>query len=145
MMSKQKHNEYLQTLFSQIKHLPVFTGVRLFVTGSTIDHAEFYELVESCGGLIIGEDHDLGSRNFSNITKNSERNLIEDIVLRYQVRRPTSAKATITERVESVVKQVQETAAQGVIFIFTKRMMLHYGIIHSSVNACKKWESLHYD
>jgi benzoyl-CoA reductase/2-hydroxyglutaryl-CoA dehydratase subunit BcrC/BadD/HgdB len=35
--------------------------LRVFVTGSNLDHPELHQLIESCGGVVVGEDTDLGA------------------------------------------------------------------------------------
>lgn len=41
--------------------LPVHEGVRVFLTGCDHDDPAAYELIESLGAVIVGEDHDWGS------------------------------------------------------------------------------------
>lgn len=114
-MPRQEYNELLKTFLEQAHNLISLKGVRLFVTGSTQDHTGFYELVESCGAIIVGEDHEMGSRLFTSQVDPSV-DPIEAIVDRYQLRPPSSSQATISERVEALVNQVRASGAEGVIF-----------------------------
>ena len=41
--------------------LPVHGGTRVFLTGCDHDHTRVYELVESMGAVVVGEDHDWGA------------------------------------------------------------------------------------
>lgn len=41
---------------------PVQRGPRLFVQGAALDHAELHALVDACGGVVVQEDDDWGSR-----------------------------------------------------------------------------------
>jgi benzoyl-CoA reductase/2-hydroxyglutaryl-CoA dehydratase subunit BcrC/BadD/HgdB len=36
-------------------------AVRVFVSGSTLDHPELHEMIESIGGVVVGEDTELGA------------------------------------------------------------------------------------
>lgn len=114
-LPRRQHTRLLQEFLSGADDLLPIPGVRLFVTGSAQDHTEFYELVESCGALIVGEDHELGSRLFAGEIDPTV-DPVDGIVDRYQLRPPSSSQATISERVAALVEQVKSTAAQGVIF-----------------------------
>ena len=110
-----EHTRLLKEFLNEAGDLPPISGVRLFMTGSTLDHPEFYELVESCGAVIVGEDHELGSRLFTGEIDPAV-DPVDGIVDHYHLRRPSSSQATISERVAALVEQVKSTAAQGVIF-----------------------------
>ncbi len=47
-------------LVARSGELPPRPGVRVFVTGCTLDHPGVYELIESAGAVVVGEDHDWG-------------------------------------------------------------------------------------
>lgn len=55
-----EHSELLRRLIAQSSALSVRTGRRVFVTGSSHEDGAIYERLESCGLLIVGEDHDWG-------------------------------------------------------------------------------------
>ncbi|WP_180994352.1 2-hydroxyacyl-CoA dehydratase subunit D [Bacillus sp. Marseille-P3661] len=111
---KDEHNRLLRS-FLRDEKFPKLSGVRLFVTGSTHDHTEFYELVESSGAIIVGEDHDLGSRLYEgklDLTVDP----IDTITDRYHFRIPSTRQSTVSVRVDALVNEVQHCGAQGVIF-----------------------------
>lgn len=115
LMPKRKHNKLLRDLIQHIDHFQEKQGVKVFVTGSTHDHTEFYELVESCGAVIVGEDHDFGYRQYTGEI-NTQAGWIDGIVDRYHLRYQSASKATVSERVNSLIQQVKESNVQGVIF-----------------------------
>jgi benzoyl-CoA reductase/2-hydroxyglutaryl-CoA dehydratase subunit BcrC/BadD/HgdB len=116
---KEVHNQALEGFLTQVKHLSVMKGKRIFISGSSHDHTQFYELVESCGGVIVGEDHEFSSRRFDNqVSTNVDP--IDGIVDCYHLRVPPTYQATVSERVNSLIKEVKETKAEGVIFYIHK-------------------------
>lgn len=61
-MDKREHNDLLQSLVHQAPSDNSTAGPRLFVGGSPLDNLSFYELVESCGAVVVAEDHCWGNR-----------------------------------------------------------------------------------
>ncbi len=117
-LPRDEHSRLLRELLAQDRApLP---GVRLFVTGSAQDHSQFYEVVESCGAVIVAEDHDWGNRHFEGKI-DSTADPIDGIVDRYHLRSPSASRASISARVGALVEQVRAAGAQGVIvFIYQK-------------------------
>lgn len=115
MLPKTVHNQLLERWLNAQGTLSERKGPRLFLCGSSHDHPEFYDLVESCGATIIGEDHEYGSRYFDQDVA-IQKDLVRAIVDRYH--RPTagSHQATVTERVRWLQKQLEVLKPDGVIF-----------------------------
>ena len=116
LIPRDEYNYLLKTFLDDAKRLEPLEGLRIFVTGSTHEHTEFYELVESHGGIIVGEDHDMSIRNFEGeIDTNSEP--IEAIIDYYHLQRSLpSSQSTVSERVHSLARSVSVTNSEGVIF-----------------------------
>ncbi|HEY6642786.1 2-hydroxyacyl-CoA dehydratase family protein [Povalibacter sp.] len=55
-----EHVALLRSLSEAAAVLPILRGTRAFLTGSVHEHAGWYALLESCGVLVMGEDHDWG-------------------------------------------------------------------------------------
>jgi benzoyl-CoA reductase/2-hydroxyglutaryl-CoA dehydratase subunit BcrC/BadD/HgdB len=55
------HDALLGALLDRAGDLPAHAGVRVFLTGSGHDRPAAYELIESRGAVIVGEDHDWGA------------------------------------------------------------------------------------
>lgn len=114
-MPKEEHNRLMEIFLSGVEHLPEVTKKRVFLSGSIHHNAQFYELVESCGAIIVGEDHDMGRRNFMG-PKMDISDPVASITDFYHLRFPGSKKALVSERTKLLIDQVKETKAQAVIF-----------------------------
>lgn len=115
LMDKERHNELLRHLLDSVEALPILSGVKIFVTGSRQEHTEFYELVESCGAVIVGEDHDAGLRYYIGDI-DTQVDPTDGIVDRYHLRYLPSSQATVTERVKTLMEHVKAVGSEGVIF-----------------------------
>lgn len=60
ILPAQMHSDLLRQLCAESSALGVRAGRRVFVTGSSHEDSSVYEQLESCGLLIVGEDHDWG-------------------------------------------------------------------------------------
>ena len=61
-MQKEEHNKLLKDYLKDAESLPAKNGVRLFVESSPLDNLQFYEVVESCGAVVVAEDNCWGNR-----------------------------------------------------------------------------------
>jgi benzoyl-CoA reductase/2-hydroxyglutaryl-CoA dehydratase subunit BcrC/BadD/HgdB len=117
-LPREVHSRLLTSFLEEVEGGEPLRGVRLFVTGSEQDHAQFYELVESCGAVIVGEDHDWGNRHFAGEI-DTGADPIDGIVDRYHLRPPGTHQATVSQRVAALLEDVRAADAQGVIaFIY---------------------------
>jgi benzoyl-CoA reductase/2-hydroxyglutaryl-CoA dehydratase subunit BcrC/BadD/HgdB len=53
---KEEHNHLLWQFLTGEKELPYLNGTRLFVSGSPLDNLQLYEIIESNGAVVVGED-----------------------------------------------------------------------------------------
>ncbi len=119
-LPRDEYADLVRAFLEQARERPALPGVRLFVTGSAQDHAQFYELVESCGAVVVAEDHDWGNRHFEGQVER-EADPTEAIVDRYHMRSPSASRASISARVKTLIEQTCAARAQGVIaFIYQK-------------------------
>ena len=114
-MPREEHSFLLREFLKEVQGRPALSGVPLFITGSIQDHPYFYELVESCGAVIISEDHDWGERHFEGEI-DSEANWLDAIIDRYHLRTPSVNQSTVSERVDALLKLILDCGAEGVIF-----------------------------
>ena len=114
-MSRAVHTQLLQAYLQDVGHRQPLTGVHLFITGSVHDHSKFYELVETCNALIVGEDHDWGNRHFDGLV-NTDAAWSDAIIDRYHLRMPGINQSTVSDRVATLLEQVRSCGAKGVIF-----------------------------
>lgn len=113
-MPKEEHSRLLRVVLEEAPSFPPLSGVRVFVTGSAHDNPNVYELVESCGAVVVGEDHETGNRYFEGLVA-EDADPVDAIVDRYHLRSPESTRATVSERVAALVEQVQRCRAQAII------------------------------
>lgn len=114
-MPREEHSRALRDLLEEAQGWSALNGTRIFVSGAVHEQPDFYELVESCGAIVVGEDHDWGDRHFlRNVDPKVEP--IAAIVDRYQLRLASPKKALVSQRVRAVIDGVKATGAQGVIF-----------------------------
>ncbi|MBN1367075.1 MAG: 2-hydroxyacyl-CoA dehydratase [Dehalococcoidales bacterium] len=114
-MLKEEHNNLLRQFIENVESMPEKTGVRLFVEGSPMDNMKFYEVLESCGALVVAEDNCWGNRYKDDFVKISS-NLIESIAERYQLKSPCPRNFPLTMRVDNCVNGAIESKAKAVIF-----------------------------
>ncbi len=114
-LPRDEHSALLREFLQEVKSRPALTGVPLFVTGSAQDHSYFYELVESCSAVIVGEDHDWGNRHFEGVI-DTDADWQDALIDRYHLRSPGINQSTISERVSALIAQVRACEARGVIF-----------------------------
>lgn len=116
LLPLEDYNSILENVLDKLRNLEPVEGARVFVSGSTHEHSEFYELVESNGAVIVGEDHEISARNFTGEIATSGDPL-EAIMDYYHLKRSLpSSQSTVSERVQSIVSSVSATKAEGVIF-----------------------------
>jgi benzoyl-CoA reductase/2-hydroxyglutaryl-CoA dehydratase subunit BcrC/BadD/HgdB len=61
-MPKRDHNQLLESIVDSPPDSEQGDNPRLFLGGSPLDNLEFYALIESCGAVVIAEDHCWGNR-----------------------------------------------------------------------------------
>jgi len=118
-MPKEEHCRLMEVFLSGADNLPEISKKRIFLSGSMHDNTQFYELVESCGAVIVGEDHDMGNRIFMGPEMDASEP-VASITDFYHLRFPASKKSLVSERVSLLVDQVKKTKAQAVIFYINK-------------------------
>jgi benzoyl-CoA reductase/2-hydroxyglutaryl-CoA dehydratase subunit BcrC/BadD/HgdB len=60
-MPPEAHADRLETLLAAAGELPQLEGKRLFLAGSPHENRSVYQLIESCGAVIVGEEQGWGS------------------------------------------------------------------------------------
>jgi len=118
-MLKEEHNTLLKDFLEEADKLAPRQGVRLFIAGSPHDNLQFYELVESCGAVVVGEDSCWGNR-YSDNPVIASSDPIEAVADRYQSKSPCPWTFTVAERVNYCLEKAQEAKAQGAIFFISE-------------------------
>jgi benzoyl-CoA reductase subunit C len=122
LMPKMEHTVWLKKLLSQFgprdDYLP--EGVRLFLAGSVCDQSQIFDLIETCGASLVGDDLCTGWRYFSEDVS-EEGDPLEALADRFIRRVPCPCKYNPgIDRGEDLLKRIAESRAQGVIFILLK-------------------------
>jgi benzoyl-CoA reductase/2-hydroxyglutaryl-CoA dehydratase subunit BcrC/BadD/HgdB len=116
-MLKEEHNKLLRQFLKEADGLSVKDGVRLFVEGSPIDNLQFYELVESCKAIIVGEDNCWGNR-YSDDPIELSLDPLEAVAERYHLKSACPRMHFMDERVDYCLQGAVQAKAQGVLFFF---------------------------
>ncbi|MEW6186232.1 MAG: 2-hydroxyacyl-CoA dehydratase family protein [Thermodesulfobacteriota bacterium] len=114
-MLKEAHNKLLQEYLAGNDRSTTSNGVRLFVEGSPQDNLQLYEIIESCGAVVVGEDNCWGNR-YSDVPINTDRDPLEAIIDRYNNKSPCTRMYPMSRRVDYCLQNALEFKAQGVIF-----------------------------
>lgn len=118
-MERTAHTELVRQVTEDAKSWPELKGTRVFFTGSNQEDLSLYEMIEDTGAVIVGEDHAWGDRYYER-DYNLNYNPIRAVVDRYMLREFSSKKAFVSQRVEALNREVDETGAQAVLFYTNK-------------------------
>jgi benzoyl-CoA reductase subunit C len=114
-MPKEEHNKLLKDYLKDAESFPVKNGVRLFVESSPLDNLQFYEVVESCGAVVVAEDNCWGNR-YSDVPISQTINPFESIVERYLKKSPCPRMFPLQRRIDYCLRNAIESKAQGALF-----------------------------
>jgi len=119
---KDGHNAKLEWLLSWAEHShPVANaGVRLFIAGSVCDQFPLFNLFDTCGVSIVGDDLCTGWRYFSadvSVTGNPIEALADRLIRKV----PCPCKYNPgLDRGTDLLQRVEQSHAQGVVFLLLK-------------------------
>lgn len=120
-LKRPLYNQLLREYLEECNNHQSIDGVRIFISGSTHEHTELYEMIEEIGGIIVGEDHEHGLGNYLGEILIVNENPLEGLNDYYHLSRPlSSSQATITERVQNLIHNVTNLRSEGVIFYIHK-------------------------
>lgn len=114
-MDRKEHARLVEELAQKAASWDELEGPRVYYTGSVQEDTTLYEMIESCGAVIVGEDHDWGDRLF-NRDCNLSYPAVRGIVDRYMLREFSSKKAFVSQRVDTLLGECRESGAEAVIF-----------------------------
>jgi len=121
-LPKEDHNASLRKLLSRAEESQPRppAKVRLFLAGSLCDHPPFFDLIEACGAFVVGDDLCTGSRYFvEDVSVAGDP--IEALADRFFRRVPCPCKHNPNiDRGEHLLKMVEASQAQGVVFLLLK-------------------------
>jgi len=119
-MPKEEHNELLRQFLAGAGDLVALDGPRLCVSGTILDNTQLYELVESCGAVIVAEDVCTGNRYSDNLVDTSMEPL-DALTDRYHARFMEGRRyPSLDEITRYLVQTAREAKCQGVIFNYMR-------------------------
>ena len=114
-MERTEHTALVRQVTEDAKSWPVLEGPRVFYTGAEQEDTSLYEKIEAQGMVIVGEDTNWGDRYY-NRDYNLDYPATRALVDRYMLREFSAKKAFVSQRVEALDREVNETKAEAVIF-----------------------------
>ncbi|MBV9581641.1 MAG: 2-hydroxyacyl-CoA dehydratase [Chloroflexi bacterium] len=115
-MPKREHNQLLRSLVEAPPEPGEHTGKpRLFVGGSPLDNVELYALVESCGAVVVAEDHCWGGRCVEAVA-DAEMPPFEALADRYHRTPACSIEFPSTRVVERCLGRARAAGVDGAVF-----------------------------
>ncbi|MBN1383109.1 MAG: 2-hydroxyacyl-CoA dehydratase [Deltaproteobacteria bacterium] len=113
-MLKEEHNRRLSQFLDELDKLSAKDGVRVFVEASPLDHLQLYDIIESCGAIVVGEDHCWGNR-YSDVLINTAGDPFEALADRYHNKSPCPRMFPLSRRIDYCVNSAVSAGAQGAI------------------------------
>jgi len=126
IMPKEEHNAMLSKLLSS---LPSSTRssekkIRLLISGNTFENIELLQAVEECGGEVVIDDLDIGTRYYgSTVDENFEP--LRALAERYLRKVPCPCKHPAEPRLEGMLKLAKDYRVKGVILVIQKYCDTH--------------------
>lgn len=114
-MERAAHTALVRQVVADAQGWPTLDGPRVFFTGSNQEDTALYEMLESAGAVVVGEDHDWGDHWYDR-DYNLSYTPIRAVVDRYMLREFRSKKAFVSQRVAALDRQVDAAGAQAVLF-----------------------------
>jgi len=94
-------------------------GIPVVVTGSIIEDLGYFDLIEACGGRIVGDDLCTGLRHFD-YPEPRDTDPFDRIMERHFNRMPCPARSRATRRAQLLQDLVHQSGARGLIGLFQK-------------------------
>jgi benzoyl-CoA reductase subunit C len=121
-MAKEEHNPLLKEYVAQLGNgrTPRPAGPRLFLAGSVCDQPKIYDLIESCGASLVGDDLCTGWRYFSEDVS-PQGDPIASLADRLIRKVPCPCKFNPEiDRADRFLERVKAAGTQGVVFLLLK-------------------------
>lgn len=114
-MDRAEHAALVRQVADDAKSWPVLTGPRVYFTGSDQEDLALYDMIESAGAVIVGEDHSWGDRWYDR-DYNLDYAPVRAVVDRYMLREFSSKKSFVSQRVAALDREADAAGVQAVIF-----------------------------
>jgi benzoyl-CoA reductase subunit C len=125
VLPKDEHSAMLRRL---LKELPSGRSaderVRLMIAGNTFENMEAMQAIEECGGNVVIDDLDIGTRYYANHVDEGPDPL-QALATGYLRRTPCPCKHPTEPRVENMMKLAKDYRVKGVILMNQKYCDTH--------------------
>lgn len=126
VLPKDEHSAMLRKLLDNLpsSQKTVNGGVRLMLAGNTFENIELMQAIEECGGNVVIDDLDIGTRYYWNHIEESDEPL-KSLAAGYLRRIPCPCKHPTQPRIENMLKLANDYRVKGVILINQKYCDTH--------------------
>ena len=115
-MDKAEYNKLLAEALENLPANPNAGKVRVFVGGGPKDNTQLYELIESCGATVVGEDHCWGNRYSEDPVDESDPDPLHAIFRRYIFLKGCPYVYPLQSRVDNTAKFASRAKADAAVF-----------------------------
>lgn len=121
ILPKERHMELLAQWLHKLGDAPASKGPRprLLISGGCVIDGDLWELIESCGAVIVADDVNNGARSFWQDVPGTGDPL--DSLARTYTQAPCGFNTTISDRFAFLSELIKRYCVQGVIFAINKR------------------------
>jgi len=126
IMPKEEHSAMLRKLLDSLPapNTSRENGTRLLVAGNNFENIELLQTLEECGGEVVIDDLDIGTRYYgSTVDENSEP--LRALAERYLRKIPCPCKHPAEPRLEHMLKLAKDYRVKGVILVIQKYCDTH--------------------
>ena len=106
--------ELIEEVKERVEKKEGYTGKRILISGCPMvaGNTKIVDLIEECGGVVVGEESCTGTRQFANYV---EGYTVEDIAKRY-FKIPCALKVKNKDRIDMIKKLVKDLNVDGVVY-----------------------------
>ncbi len=126
VLPKEEHNAMLRKSLDSAKSGSQSSEgkVRLMLSGNTFENIELVQTIEECGGDIVVDDLDIGTRRYwSGVDENSDP--LKALAERYLRKIPCPCKHPAVNRLEHMLELAKNYRVKGVILVTQKYCDTH--------------------
>ena len=140
----EQYNALLRDILAASETFAELSGPRVFLAGSPFDHDGLYKVVESSGGVVVGEDHCWGMRRVELSLVDGD-DPMPSIAARYHRLPGCSIACPLKQNVDACLRRARACSAEAVIFAVMKDDHTHVWTTPDELAAIREagMEALH--
>jgi benzoyl-CoA reductase/2-hydroxyglutaryl-CoA dehydratase subunit BcrC/BadD/HgdB len=123
-VSKSEYCALLRGFLAEVDLLPPRNEPRVFVGGSPLDHPQLYELIESCGATVVGEDHCWGNRA-SELPVRTDLAPLHALASRFHQKSACSISYPLERTVQACLERAVNARSEAAIFFVLRDEVAH--------------------